>query len=381
MKSRIRTASAVLMVLSLTVSIVVAASPEESERQAVEAMQAGRYADAVRLFEVALASMPGQPRTLYNLACCHSRAGDLESAATRLDEAWAAGLMDLELIRTDPDLEPLRTSRQGRALMKRLSSKEDEIRRLRGRPEFFDAPVLGGLRIVTPDPMEEGRKYPLVVTLHGHGGNPENFVGIFNLSSAPLSAVICAPYGPYAVPLPKGHGYSWYPAPWLFREVLRTGGPLSDREQRRENIERREQGISLSFALAAIEAAKQRYPIDEDQIFLMGHSEGGILAYGLALQHPDLFRGLIVVGARLRNQDVTPQLLAGAAGKLQVQIYHSREDRAIAYEHATAAHKTLSAGGVQSIVIPYRGGHSLTVELVQHVAHWIAAQEESTQAD
>ncbi|MCP4898957.1 MAG: prolyl oligopeptidase family serine peptidase [bacterium] len=369
--------SAIATVSILTALICVAASPEELERQAVEAMKAGKYEEAANLYEEALTKGPGQPRTLYNLACCHAHVGDLEQAATRLEEAWDAGFLDLELINTDPDLEALRASRKGRALIKRLNSKDSEIRQLMGRPEFFDAPVLGGMRIVTPMPFEEKQKYPLVVALHGHGGDSENMVGIFNRTSTSLSAVICAPYGPHPIPFDKGHGYSWYPAPWLYREVLRTGGPLSDRQIRQESFEDHEQEIGIRYVLAAIDAMKDRYPIDDKRIFLLGHSEGGVLAYGLAIKHPDLFRGLIVVGSRLRDRDATPELLAAAAGRLQVRIYHSHEDEAIDFAHATKAHEALSAKGVDSKVVVYRGGHSLTVELVRDAARWITARGKS----
>lgn len=106
----------------------------------------------------------------------------------------------------------------------------------------------------------------------------------------------------------------------------------------------------------------------------MGHSEGGVLAYGLALEHPDLFRGLIVVGARLRPSDATPEILTEAAGRLEVMICHSRGDRAISFDNAKAASEALGEAGIQSKIFPYEGGHGFTPELTKTIGRWIAVQ-------
>ena len=106
----------------------------------------------------------------------------------------------------------------------------------------------------------------------------------------------------------------------------------------------------------------------------MGHSEGGVLAYGLALENSDLFRGLIVVGARLRESDADPGILTNAAGRLEVMICHSRGDRAISFDHATEAAKTLRSFGIKSKVYSYVGGHGLTAEIAQTIGRWIAAR-------
>lgn len=381
MKQRIQIVGAFLFAACMATFGAAGASLESLNRDAIAAMQNGKYAKAADLLEEVLALRPGQNRTLYNLACCYSRTEKLEQAATRLQEAWDAGFRDLERLRSDPDLDALRDTQEGSMLVTELLAEGEEYQQLRGKPEFFDAPVIGGFRTVTPLHATPGDSYPLVVMLHGHGASPEHFVGVFNLSAAGLAAIFCAPYGPYPIALEHGHGYSWYPPPWLYREVLITGGPLGDREDHRAKLDNHEQQISSKFVLAAIDAAKQRHPVDPEKVFLLGHSEGGVLAYGIALRNPELFRGLIVVGSRLRDRDSTPETLQAAAGKLPVMICHSREDDAISFDHATKALERLRAAGVESKVVAYPGGHSLTVELVQHIAAWIQDQLRSVSAD
>ncbi len=374
MKRSIVPVVVVAVVCWVLVGIGSAATPEQMEQRALEAMRAGQYTQAVSLWQEVLERSPGRSGALYNLACCYSRTGELDQAASRLEEAYKAGMSDPELPQSDPDLAALRESRKGRALIDRLASEAEQRRRHRGVPGYFEAPVLGGFRIVAPQDLKENRKYPLVMILHGHGGNPENYVGIFERVSSSLDAIVCAPYGPYPIPFERGHGYSWFPAPWFFQELLGTGTPTGDRAHRRKKIELQENAVSRSFVLAAIDRVSAQFPVDPDRVFLMGHSEGGVLAYGLALEHPDRFRGLIVVGARLRESDATPEILAEAAGRLEVRICHSRGDRAISYDHAKAASKTLGRAGIQNKIIPYEGGHGFTPELAQTIGRWIAVR-------
>ena len=226
-----------------------AATSEEIEERALEAMRAGHYTKAAGLWQQVLEIHPGQPGALYNLACCYSRAGELDQAALRLEEAFNGGLRDPELLKSDPDLEALRETRTGRALIDRLVSEA----RNRGVPGYFEAPVLGGIRVVVPHAMKKDQMYPLVMVLHGHGGNPEPYVGMFERAGSSLDAIVSAPYGPYPIPFEKGHGYSWYPAPWFFQEVLRAGTSTGDLAQRRKKIDLQEQVVSRSFVLAAID--------------------------------------------------------------------------------------------------------------------------------
>jgi len=373
MRRKIATAAVLGLACCLLSTTVMAADPERLDRKAVEAMREGDYEEASKLLEKLLEQQPDDPRALYNLACCLSRLGQLKPAAERLEQAWRAGLRDAELLRSDPDLQALRDTRTGAALIDSLVSEEERTRRLQGELQFFETPVLGGLRIVAPPTLEPDREYPLLVILHGHGANPENYAGLFERVDTPLEAIVAAPYGPYPIFHGQGRGYSWYPEPDFYREYLTRGGRAGeDRTRRRKEIESLEQEVSDSYVLTAIEALKARYPVDEEQVFVMGHSEGGVLAYGLAIRNPDVVRGLVVVGARLRETDAVAEALAAAAGRLQVLICHSREDRAVDFAVAKEAHETLEAAGVRSKLVAYAGGHGLTADLVATIARWIA---------
>lgn len=141
-----------------------------------------------------------------------------------------------------------------------------------------------------------------------------------------------------------------------------------------QEIEHREQAAAAGYVLAAIEAVSRDYPVDPERVFVLGHSEGGVLAYWLGLEHPTRFRGLIVIGSRLRASAASEARLKRVAGRLEVLVCHSREDRAMSYEAAESSHERLRAAGIDSRLLRYEGGHSLTVPLIKKVAEWIEAR-------
>lgn len=346
------------------------------------AIQRGRWQAAAELFEQVLALRPGHPRSLYNLACCRSRLGNQEAAAEALEAAWQAGLHDITLLSTDPDLEGLRTTRKGKRLITRLIEEEQNRRRLRGTPLLFEAPMVAGARVVTPKTIEPGRRYPLVVVLHGHGGSNDRMAGLFTAAGLSPDVIVCAPSAPHPVWLNNGQGFSWYPPATLYNEILaarREADPSLSLQQARAAVERLEQDAAERYVLSAIDAVSRDYPVDPERTFVVGHSEGGVLAYGLALSAPNRFRGLVVIGTRLRAADAAPERLEQAAGQLRVLICHSPDDEAMAFTEGRSAYRTLKGAGIDTSFERYAGGHGLTVELIRRIAGWIdrAARKES----
>lgn len=365
----VRRAAAAALVVLVTF-LVAAETPDDLERRALAAMGEGRYAEARGLLERAVAARPDQPRLLYNLACCASRLGDTLGAARRLEAAWRAGFADLDLARADPDLDALRATDDGQRLLERLEREAAEARHRRGAPFLYDATVLTSGRVVAPERVEPGRRLPLVVALHGYGATPEGMAGILAAAGVSPDLVLCAPSGPYPVLLDQGLGRSWYPPTALVDELVRTAGVGGQADRRRE-LDRREQESAERAVLAAVDAVSREQPVDRDAVFLLGHSQGGVLAYGLALAHPDRFRGLVVVGSRLREEDATAERLARAAGRLKVLVCHSPEDPAVDIEEGRSASRRLGDAGVETRLVRYAGGHGFTADLVRRIVGWI----------
>jgi tetratricopeptide (TPR) repeat protein len=70
--------------------------------------QRGRYEHGLRVDQHLSRLQPADPLVFYNLACSYSLTGELDQAATALEQALALGYRDFRWLAKDPDLEELR---------------------------------------------------------------------------------------------------------------------------------------------------------------------------------------------------------------------------------------------------------------------------------
>lgn len=59
----------------------------------------------------------------YNMACCNSRLGNVEEAVVNLEKAFQSGFDKYETVRGDPDLDPIKNSRDYQKLMDTYDGK------------------------------------------------------------------------------------------------------------------------------------------------------------------------------------------------------------------------------------------------------------------
>lgn len=109
---------------------------------------------------------------------------------------------------------------------------------------------------------------PLVVAVHGYGDRPESLREMVDHCALPVRVV--APQGP--IPLGEGPdaGFAWF--------ALGTGP--NDEHFRAETVSRAADGLA-----SEIERAKQEQPTE--RVVLTGFSQGGVLAFAVALLHPE----------------------------------------------------------------------------------------------
>jgi Zn-dependent protease len=83
-------------------------SPEAAVGALSALYQAGRYADAARWGDRALAGVAGGPEVAYDTARAHTRSGDAGRALRALDHAALLGWADLARVEDDPRFAPVR---------------------------------------------------------------------------------------------------------------------------------------------------------------------------------------------------------------------------------------------------------------------------------
>jgi predicted esterase len=198
---------------------------------------------------------------------------------------------------------------------------------------------------------------PLVVCLHGQGMDEDRFALLLRgLGESGLRLLLPrAPY-PLEVRRERRVGASWYAYdgdPERFRaELLRTEARLLD----------------LLHDVEAQEGLRPRTRA------LLGFSQGGYLAGFVALRHPDRFRAMVVMGARVKAELLEAELPGAAAAGFGALLLHGRRDAAVAPEAAERSRDALVRAGVDVELRTFDRTHVIGREMVADAAVWLAAR-------
>ncbi|GBG08840.1 esterase [Paenibacillus sp. MY03] len=197
-----------------------------------------------------------------------------------------------------------------------------------------------------PANMEQGRKYPVVFTLHGKGSNEKNMFGLVS----PLSeqAIIIGIRGN----LPLGAGYQYY-------ELVSLGNPV-----------RSVFDDSVKGLRAFIDDATEQYPIDPEKRYVLGFSQGAILAMTLALTMGDALKGIVALNGYVPGF-VKEEYPLRNLDKVSVFASHGEFDSVfpIRIGHETKAYLEERAPLLTFKVYP--ADHGVTEENARDVLNWI----------
>ncbi len=202
------------------------------------------------------------------------------------------------------------------------------------------------------EPSGEG-PHPTILTLHGWGANAFDLLGVAPYISGGRYLVIC-PQGPLQFPIgPGAVGYGWFP--------ITADGPLdlpaviSAREQLQE---------SLAAALA-------RYPIDRQKLIVLGFSQGGVMAYSLALGEPERFAALVAISSWLPPAllEVLPD--SPASEQLPTLIQHGSQDQLVDVGRARQSVETLRNVRIPVTYREYEMGHEINAKSLADLSTWL----------
>ena len=201
------------------------------------------------------------------------------------------------------------------------------------------------------EPPGEG-PHPTILTLHGWGANALDLLGLAPYLCGGRFLVIC-PQGPVQTPIgPNAVGYGWYPSS--------RGAPpdiqaiLSAREQ-------------LQKFLAQL---PNRYPIDPAKLLVLGFSQGGVMAYSLALAEPSRFAALVALSSWL-PPELQPHLPDMANATLPTLIQHGSNDALVGVDRARKTVETLRGQRLPLTYREYDMGHEINATSLSDLTHWL----------
>ena len=162
------------------------------------------------------------------------------------------------------------------------------------------------------------------------------------------------PQGPLESPIgPNAVGYSWYP--------MSMGGPpdigamLSSQKKLRQFLD----------------DSLKRYPIDPKKLVVLGFSQGGVVAYSLALAEPERFAALAVLSSWLPEELVPLLSIPDSIQSLPTLVQHGSEDPMIEVGRAQESIERLRRLRLPLTYREYDMGHEISPKSLTDLSAWL----------
>ena len=178
------------------------------------------------------------------------------------------------------------------------------------RYDFSEARAEMPYRLYVPQSYDPARKTPLVVALHGYGGDQNYF-----FASLPTLPDLLERHG-FIFVAPMGFAADgWYGAPLSIPgNAPRSSGAPTPTPLRTPEEETRYRALSETDVMNVIDIVRAEYAIDPDRIYLMGHSMGGFGTWWLGQKHADLWAAIAPMSGRAAERGLPSRASCARAG-------------------------------------------------------------------
>ena len=179
--------------------------------------------------------------------------------------------------------------------------------------------------LMTPAKIEVGKKYPLVLALHGRGGNTD--------AATVLGRDALRKKYPCFVMAPAVSRAGVWAVPKDFAKL--KGKQL------------------LPTALEALEALKKKHPIDADRVYVTGQSMGGFGSFGAIAISPQTFAAAVPICGGWDPRD------AAKMKNVPLWVFHGGADRTVPVERSQKMVEAIKKAGGSPKYTEYEGvGHN-----------------------
>ena len=200
------------------------------------------------------------------------------------------------------------------------------------------------------EPAGDG-PHPTVVALHGWGASGMDLLGLAPYLADGQFLVLC-PQGRVEVALGPAVGYGWFP--------LTLGAPPDP-----ETF-----AVAVDDARRFLDDALRRYPVNPSKLVILGFSQGGVIAYALALAEPERFAGLVALSSWL-PEPVARALPPRSRERLPTLVHHGARDDLIDVARGRESVETLRALQVPLAYREFDMGHEISAESLGDLSVWL----------
>jgi len=195
-------------------------------------------------------------------------------------------------------------------------------------------------------------KAPCIVMLHGYGSD-ENDLFSF-ASELPVEYAIISLKAPIAM---QPFGNAWYNIYFDNSE-----GKFSDDEQAI---------ASRDLAVGCLDEIISVYPVDPDNITLLGFSQGTILSFAMALSYPEKVKQVVGLSGYINEKIVKEGYADNDFSKLRVYSSHGSVDQVIPVEWARKTKPFLEKLNIPVTYSEFPVGHGVAPQNFFEFKKWL----------
>ena len=207
--------------------------------------------------------------------------------------------------------------------------------------------------ITRPSVLKENA--PLLIMLHGYGSDENDLFSFAN--ELPEELFIISLKAPYPL---QPQGNAWYAINF-------------DAEQNKWN-DNDEAKLSMEILIKCIDMACETYPVNKNNISLLGFSQGTILGMATALNHPSKIKNVIGLSGYI-NHDILPKNTNDLDySNLNFYCSHGTVDQVIPIDWARQTPVFLKSLNIKHTYSEFPVGHGVTPNNFYELRDWISTK-------
>ena len=195
-------------------------------------------------------------------------------------------------------------------------------------------------------------KNPLLLLLHGYGSNEADLFSF--ASELPEHYYVISARAPFDM---QYGSYAWYAINFDADE-----NKFSDLEQAK---------ISRDLIAKFIDELKENYPIDHQNISLIGFSQGCILSYSIGVSYPEKINRIVAMSGYFNEKIAIENFENNNLSNLKIFATHGNVDQVVPVTWARKAQPTLSKLGVNIEYKEYPMGHTISQNCFIDMLDWL----------
>lgn len=205
------------------------------------------------------------------------------------------------------------------------------------------------------EPKIKSENAPVIILLHGYGSD-ENDLFAF-AEELPDELFVISAKAPYTM---QPYGNAWYA---IYFD--NSNGKFSDDQQAI---------ASRDLIRDFIDEIIQHYPVDPENVTLLGFSQGSILSYALALSYPEKVRNVIALSGYVNQDIIKKGYENNDFSKLKFYCSHGSVDQVIPVDWARKTKPFLDKLGIENSYSEFPVGHGVAPQNFFELKEWLKAR-------